>query len=140
MKLLMTTTLLGAAITAFSGLAIADEAMDIGKQEFMSKCAVCHGVDGRGDGPYAQLLTRPPTDLTTLTQRNDGKFPVEWIAQVIDGRVLYPVHGTHEMPVWGRQFVMEAAFDDLDEGRFNDETYARMRVMALVDQLYRMQR
>ena len=29
------------------------------------RCAVCHGAEGRGDGPAAPLLTPPPRDFTT---------------------------------------------------------------------------
>jgi mono/diheme cytochrome c family protein len=32
---------------------------------YRARCAVCHGPDGRGDGPAASLLTPPPRDFTT---------------------------------------------------------------------------
>jgi mono/diheme cytochrome c family protein len=32
---------------------------------YRERCAVCHGPDGRGDGPAAALLTPPPTDFTS---------------------------------------------------------------------------
>ena len=32
---------------------------------YRERCAVCHGAEGRGDGPAATLLTPPPTDFTS---------------------------------------------------------------------------
>ena len=36
-----------------------------GKDSFMAYCAVCHGADGRGNGPAAPALKTPVPDLTT---------------------------------------------------------------------------
>ena len=30
--------------------------LDFGQQEFQSRCASCHGRDGKGNGPIADLL------------------------------------------------------------------------------------
>ncbi len=37
-------------------------------------CANCHGEDGKGQGTDAAGLSVAPTDLTTIAQRNGGKF------------------------------------------------------------------
>ena len=37
-----------------------------GSEMYQSYCAVCHGVDGKGNGPAAQALKTQPTDLTML--------------------------------------------------------------------------
>jgi mono/diheme cytochrome c family protein len=34
---------------------------DIGAREYSANCAVCHGLQGRGDGTYASLLNMPVT-------------------------------------------------------------------------------
>jgi mono/diheme cytochrome c family protein len=70
-------------------------------------CAACHGAEGRGDGPVASALTRPPTDLTALARRNGGRFDAARVAASIDGRSAVAGHGTREMPVWGVVFEDE---------------------------------
>ena len=72
-----------------------------GKQMFVSYCAPCHGVDGRGHGPVASALKQQPPDLTILARNNGGKFPGSHIASVLDYGTEMPVHGTAQMPVWG---------------------------------------
>jgi mono/diheme cytochrome c family protein len=34
-----------------------------GQQLFQDHCATCHGTDGTGNGPMAQVLKIPPADL-----------------------------------------------------------------------------
>ncbi len=47
-----------------SSLVTAPAAAD-GGAIYRARCAVCHGVEGRGDGPAAGLLTPRPRDFTT---------------------------------------------------------------------------
>jgi mono/diheme cytochrome c family protein len=75
-----------------------------GKGMFNSYCAVCHGTDGRGNGPAASALKTPPADLTVLSKNNGGKYPSLKVSAAIRGDVDVPAHGTKEMPVWGRLF------------------------------------
>jgi mono/diheme cytochrome c family protein len=46
-----------------------------GKASFNAYCTVCHGPSGKGDGPAAKALVKPPSDLTQITKNNNGKFP-----------------------------------------------------------------
>ena len=78
-----------------------------GKNEYLRSCASCHGVSGKGDGPVAKSLSKPPTDLTRLADNNKGVFPVSRIYEVIDGRIQVTIHGTREMPVWGEVYTRE---------------------------------
>jgi mono/diheme cytochrome c family protein len=75
-----------------------------GSQMFDTYCAVCHGKDGKGSGPAASALKTPPTDLTTLTQKNGGTFPSAHVTKAIQGDTAIPAHGTKEMPIWGHLF------------------------------------
>lgn len=76
-----------------------------GRDSFEFYCASCHGVTGHGDGPIATALKQRPTDLTTLSRRNDGAFPRERLLGVITGTGRpVPAHGPSDMPVWGPIF------------------------------------
>ncbi|MCB1377569.1 MAG: c-type cytochrome [Alphaproteobacteria bacterium] len=88
--------------------------IDLGKADFRTYCAACHGVSGNGDGTIAEFLTIAAPDLTLLTKRNAGTFPRERITEVIDGRAQVRVHGPRDMPVWGDWFSYEAASPDTD--------------------------
>jgi len=87
-----------------AGGASADEAVEqSGKRRFEQYCAVCHGASAKGDGPFANLLTTRPTDLTTLATRNKGEFPFGRAYDTIDGRNMLTAHGTGDMPIWGKE-------------------------------------
>jgi mono/diheme cytochrome c family protein len=77
-----------------------------GEVIYLRYCAACHGRTMKGDGPVATGLKNPPTDLTTLAQKNKGVFPYDRVAGVIDGRATSRVHGTPDMPVWGEIFAV----------------------------------
>lgn len=95
-------------VLAWTDLPLADveessSAADLGKISYERYCAACHGMDGRGNGDLANLLTVAPADLTTIAERRGGSFPAEEIAGWIDGRRTPRAHGTAEMPVWGER-------------------------------------
>ncbi len=75
-----------------------------GQEMYDSYCAVCHGKDGRGAGPAASALKTAPTDLTTLSAKNGGKFPELHVYSTIRGEADLPAHGSKDMPVWGPLF------------------------------------
>ncbi|PRY26855.1 cytochrome c [Aliiruegeria haliotis] len=118
--------IIGAAVLALgAGGAVSEE--DLGRQEFMSACASCHGADGKGAGDVAKFLTVDVPDLTGLAQRHDGKFPMLDVIHIIDGRTGMRGHGS-EMPVWGAFFskrVGESA------GVFGGEAIVRGRLLSL---------
>ncbi len=75
-----------------------------GKEMYDSYCAVCHGTDGKGNGPAASALKTMPTDLTALSKNNGGKYPSLKVSAAIRGDANVPAHGTKDMPVWGSLF------------------------------------
>jgi mono/diheme cytochrome c family protein len=75
-----------------------------GKEMYISYCAVCHGKDAKGGGPAADALKVPPSDLTLLAQKNDGKYPYDRVTSVLRGQANLAAHGNEEMPVWGHIF------------------------------------
>ena len=82
----------------------ADDAVEAsGKARFGQYCAVCHGAGAKGDGPFANLMTSKPADLTMLAKANNGEFPFGRVYDTIDGRNMLTAHGTTDMPIWGRE-------------------------------------
>ena len=79
-------------------------ALEEGGALYAELCAVCHGVDGKGDGPAAPALKSALSDLTMLAADNDGEFPAARVEKVITGSLTLPAHGSAEMPVWGKVF------------------------------------
>jgi mono/diheme cytochrome c family protein len=82
-----------------------------GRDTFLRHCASCHGGEGKGDGPLAASLTKPPADLTRIAERNGGRFDERAVMAVIDGRREVAAHGDRDMPVWGVVFEEEGRDD-----------------------------
>ncbi|SEM98913.1 Cytochrome c, mono-and diheme variants [Gemmobacter aquatilis] len=61
-----------------------------GAEDFASFCAACHGEGGKGDGSVAETLEKRPADLTRLSQKNHGKFPMTRVMSKIWGYAKAP--------------------------------------------------
>ena len=117
--------------------AAAGEEQDRGKLEYVNSCQVCHGAEGKGDGPFKDVMSLPIPDLTTIRHRNGGKFPIDEILRVIDGREPIEGHG-FPMPVWGNRYKADAA----EEAGFWEvpaELLARSRILELTFYLLSIQ-
>jgi len=79
----------------------------IGRMEFQKNCAACHGMSGKGDGPLLEFLRETPPDLTLISKRHNGVFPVEKIYMWIRDPQRIRAHGTKEMPIWGDRYSQE---------------------------------
>jgi mono/diheme cytochrome c family protein len=80
-----------------------------GKDNFLAYCAVCHGVNGKGDGVAVPALKAPVPDLTTMTKRA-GKFDRVATERFIAGLDKVPAaHGSADMPMWGPVFKSQGA-------------------------------
>lgn len=114
--------------------------IEMGRNEFISHCATCHGIEGRGDGPMRPFLARPPSNLTTLALRNGGVYPRLAVSEIIDGRGIEGAgpHGTRDMPVWGQVYRDESQ-QQLRGTPFPPEWSVRGRIMALVEYLETLQ-
>ena len=128
-KMLKRRALVWTASACF-GLALVARASatEIGAGEYKARCASCHGETGAGDGPVAGALRSRPSDLRTISKRNDGVFPERVLITVIDGRKTIRAHGNFEMPVWGRKLAKVGADDQPNR-----------TVLAIVDYLRRLQ-
>ena len=130
---------LGAAFFLSTGVALAENA-SMGKKEYDSNCAMCHGVSGKGDGPLAGYLTTKAPDLATLAKRNNGVFPVSLLLAMIDGREMTAVHGTRDMPAWGNEYDEKAiAYYSDFFGGYSSESFVRARLLALVEYIHSLQ-
>lgn len=110
---------------------------DFGRQEFDSRCASCHGKDGKGNGWLSFFLNVQPTDLTTLAKKNGGILPIDRIYQSISGEGI-AVHGPTDMPAWGKTYKQEAP--DIYLGvPYNAEMYSRGRILLLIEYINRLQ-
>lgn len=109
----------------------------LGLTEYEVACMPCHGVDGKGDGPRAASLAKPPADLTRIAARHGGSFPRQQIAETIDGRAQVAAHGPRDMPVWGERYRKPV---DRGEAVRRIDGEARARIDALVDYLAAIQK
>jgi mono/diheme cytochrome c family protein len=129
-------SLVACVLCSATAAALAQARPDLGKREFETKCAVCHGLDGKGKGPYAEQLKRPLPDLTLLARNNGGVFPVSRTYETIEG--AGKGHGTRDMPVWGMDYTIQAA-EALPEMPYNQAVYVRTRIMSLLEYLNQLQ-
>ena len=94
----------------------------VGRDLFDFYCASCHGRDGKGGGRAAPALKVPPTDLTTLAERNKGTFPAARVEAVLKGteKLSTPAHGSSDMPVWGPIFQGLDTRAEVNESRISN--------------------
>ena len=112
--------------------------VDVGKVEYENKCATCHGLKGKGDGPMAGFVDPKIADLTVLAKKNNGILPVAAMYDVIVGEREVRGHGSSDMPVWGREYRIKAAEYYIDVP-YDPETYVRTHVLALIEYINRLQ-
>jgi len=99
-----------------------------GKEMFTQYCAVCHGPNGKGNGPAAAALKKAPADLTQLSAKNGGAFPELRISQYISGVETTAAHGNRDMPIWGNVF-----------NSLNDKGVTQLRIKNLSDYVKTLQ-
>jgi mono/diheme cytochrome c family protein len=94
--------LLAAHARASAGDPAADETN--GRNLYIGHCAICHGVDGAGQGPLAQAMKIVPADLTQIAAKHGGAFPDAKVRDVIRNGGAVLGHGTTAMLPWGLYF------------------------------------
>jgi mono/diheme cytochrome c family protein len=137
-----------AGIAAGLADSVQAEDFDIGKSEFRSSCASCHGLDGKGKGPVSDQLKVSPSDLTLLAQNNNGVFPTGPVYETISGSKIISAHGVREMPIWGERFNpivnlphdVDPSYWTLAGPDQSPEVVVRKRILAVIDYLNRIQR
>lgn len=104
-----------------------------GHQMYNTYCAVCHGVDGKGNGPAASAMKTQPTDLTVMAKNNGGQFPETHIVTVLQFGTETSAHGTQNMPIWGK------AFRSLAKGTASPSAQEHQRIANLTEYLKSLQ-
>lgn len=82
---------------------VTDKAVSVkkGKKLFRSRCAICHGAKGFGDGAGSKALTPKPANLTST--RVQGQ---------VDGEIFWKVtNGRNDMIKWGPILSKEQRWD-----------------------------
>lgn len=124
----LTACILVVQSAAAEELVVSDHAIvNTGHHVYQRACAVCHGRDASGGGPYAPMLVATPPDLTILAKANGGRFPFERVMEIVSGNELMPAHGARDMPIWGQEFSDEAAALGMDA-----RTLARGRLLEVM--------
>ena len=114
------------------------KSIDLGRQEYVTHCASCHGDGGRGVGAKAVGLPVKPANLRLLSRTNGGSFPLVRVLETIDGRLEVSAHGPRDMPVWGTRFTHELA-PAAGNDPLRTEGAVRERIIGLADYLYTLQ-
>ncbi|MGD0290970.1 MAG: c-type cytochrome [Candidatus Binataceae bacterium] len=98
-----------------------------GKQDYLTDCAHCHGVDGKGGVPEMRAVPGYQTmDLTQLSKSNAGQFPRQEVFDAIDGRKRLPAHFIGDMPTWGLKYQQDRVSPESEEK-------IRQRISGLVE-------
>ena len=111
MRTITSIACLALIASLFSGVTLARDragTIERGKTSYLIFCSNCHGQDATGNGPVAQLLTIPSTDLTLLKRKGE-EFPYNEVSSAIDGRKDVKAHGYEQMPIWGVAFGRKRA-------------------------------
>jgi len=106
--------LAGALLISFSGVVIEAFAKPPsayeGRRLFVSYCQLCHGEDGRGDGPLAKTMNIKPIDLTKSIRARSDTI----LKKIITGRGRQTITGrdrhnliSDAMPEWKDVFSDE---------------------------------
>ena len=85
------TVMLMAVVFFVNGVVFGSE-YDKGKSLYDEKCMICHGADGKGNGPAAAALSPPPKDF------NSTEF---WQQKNVDQIITHQVkNGKGQMPAF----------------------------------------
>jgi mono/diheme cytochrome c family protein len=95
-------------IVGLAGMASGDE-LAVGQSLYATKCHICHGANGRGDGPAAAALNPRPADFTKASFWQDNA--VEKIKQTLKkGKGMMPAFSLKDDEIKALIDYMEHAF------------------------------
>jgi mono/diheme cytochrome c family protein len=129
-----------ASILAVTANSWGQTSVALGRADYKTHCASCHGPQGKGDGVAPSFPVNPRVDLTTIAQRNGGTFPDDWVWDVIDGRWSGDCGAPSQrsMPAWGQLFNAQAMDQPGDSPR-TAEWVTHSRIESLIKYLHAIQ-
>jgi mono/diheme cytochrome c family protein len=77
-----------------------------GEKVFSQNCAMCHGNEGRGDGPAGQALNPRPRNLVDGPWKKGGGY-IGWFTVVTDGLAGTSMASFKHIPVKDRWAVVQ---------------------------------
>jgi mono/diheme cytochrome c family protein len=138
----VTTSIAGfTALALFASTGAPAAGNSVGEKEYQTRCAMCHGAAGKGDGWLAEFLMKRPRSLTQLKKNNGGVFPSASVNEIIIGRKSVSLHGPQEMPVWGDVYRVEQRRADKTEPGVPpaNEQLIRAKIRALTSYISELQ-
>jgi len=88
---------LDAGRTLVNPIAISPESLARGREMYDTHCIVCHGAQGRGNGPVGQKFVPQPMELN-----------LDYVQLQPDGQIFYTIsHGSLAMPFYRQAIAAE---------------------------------
>lgn len=109
------------------------EAQD-GKALYAQNCAACHGASGRGDGPMARAMAKPPRDLTLISLRHGDTFPRAKVMSIVDGYTRSEID-LPGMPEFGDLLDGELIPFDSGDGRMTPTPRKLVSLVAYLESI-----
>ena len=108
--ILLVLSVVNVAVAASDSVAVKPPAAYEGRRLYVSYCLLCHGVDGKGDGPLAKAMHIHTADLTTTIRSRGDRILTKIITgkgkQTISGRDRHNLL-SEAMPEWENVFSDE---------------------------------
>lgn len=99
-------------------------------------CAVCHGPAAQGNGDLAADLETLPADLTLISRRNGGTFPVAKVLSQIDGYTRMQ-NRDQVMPEYGALLTGDTVPVALGEDEFSPVPRPLAALVAYLESIQR---
>ena len=88
---------LDAGRTLVNPIAVSPESLARGREMYETHCIVCHGAQGRGNGPVGQKFVPQPMELN-----------LDYVQLQPDGQIFYTIsHGSLAMPFYRQAILAE---------------------------------
>lgn len=105
-----------------------------GEVLFAENCVQCHGVTGKGDGPWAASMKLRPADLTRLAE--GGIFPKARVLSIIDGYDRSGLPGK-DMPEFGLLLEGDTVPVDVGDGVLTPTPRPLAALLAYLESIQR---